>query len=50
MYRISPEALLDILENLKRGVVKNEIVVQPTEKKWAKVALERMLDITAKAK
>jgi quinolinate synthase len=50
MYRISPESLLDILENLKRGIVKNEIVVPQPEKKWAKLALQRMLDITAKAK
>ncbi len=46
MYRISPEALLDILENLNEGRVKNQIVVAETEKKWAKVALERMLEIT----
>ncbi|HZK75702.1 MAG TPA: quinolinate synthase NadA [Candidatus Kapabacteria bacterium] len=50
MYRISPESLLDILENLKDGVVKNQIVVSDSEKKWAKVALERMLEITAKTR
>lgn len=47
MYRISPESLLDILENLKKGIVKNEIVVPEPEKHWAKLALQRMLDITA---
>ena len=46
MFRISPESLLDILEDLKRGVVKNQIVVEGSEKKWARVALERMLDVT----
>jgi quinolinate synthase len=49
MYRISPESLLDILENIKEGVVKNQIVVSDSEKKWARVALERMLEITARA-
>jgi quinolinate synthase len=50
MFRISPESLLDILENLKKGIVKNEIVVPQPEKKWAKLALQRMLDITQAAK
>ncbi len=49
MFRISPESLLDILENLKRGVVKNQISVEASEKKWARVALERMLEVTRKA-
>jgi quinolinate synthase len=49
MYRISPESLLDILENLKRGIVKNEITVPEPEKHWAKFALQRMLDITSAA-
>jgi quinolinate synthase len=48
MYRISPESLLDILENLKKGVVKNQIIVSESEKKWARVALERMLEITSR--
>ena len=48
MYRISPESLLDILENLKEGSVKNQIRVADSEKKWASVALDRMLEITAK--
>lgn len=46
MYRISPEALLDILEHLDRGVVKNRIAVPDDVKHWARVALERMLEIT----
>ncbi len=50
MYRISPEALLDILEHIKKGEVKNQIVVAPETAKWASVALQRMLDITKRAK
>jgi quinolinate synthase len=48
MYRISPESLLDILENLKEGRVKNQIIVSDSEKRWSKIALERMLEITAR--
>lgn len=50
MFRISPESLLDILENLRKGVVKNEIVVAEPDKSWAKLALQRMLDITQAAR
>jgi quinolinate synthase len=46
MYRISPESLLDILENLKEGRIKNQIIVDDSEKHWARVALDRMLEIT----
>jgi quinolinate synthase len=46
MYRISPEALLGILEDLDIGVVKNQIIVEDSDKKWARVALQRMLDVT----
>ena len=49
MYRISPEALLDILENIDRGIVKNQITVPDDVKHWAHVALDRMLEITRKA-
>ncbi len=49
MYRISPESLMDVLENLKDGRVKNQIIVEDSEKKWARVALERMLEITRKS-
>lgn len=50
MFRITPEALLGILEDLKGGRERNIISVAPDEKRWAKVALDRMLEITAKAK
>ena len=49
MYRISPESLLGILEDIKAGRVRNQIVVGPEEKNWAGVALQRMLDITQRA-
>ncbi|MFI5264375.1 MAG: quinolinate synthase NadA, partial [Candidatus Kapaibacterium sp.] len=49
MYRISPEALLGILEDIDKGIVKNQIVVGESDKKWAKVALQRMLDVTKRA-
>jgi len=49
MYRISPEAMLDILENLDKGIVKNQITVPEETRKWANVALTRMLEITKKA-
>ncbi|HET9136339.1 MAG TPA: quinolinate synthase NadA [Candidatus Kapabacteria bacterium] len=46
MYRISPEALLDILEGIDKGKTKNEIHVGEQDAHWARVALQRMLDIT----
>jgi quinolinate synthase len=46
MYRISPEALLNILGNLDKGIIQNQIVVGESDTKWAKVALQRMLDVT----
>ncbi len=49
MFRISPESLLDVLEHLKLGIIKNRIEVSDSDKKWAKVALDRMLEITRKA-
>ena len=45
MYRIHPHYLLWVLENLVEGKVMNRINVKPEIKRWAKVALERMLDI-----
>jgi quinolinate synthase len=48
MYRISPEALLGILEDIDKGIVRNQIAVGEDDTKWARVALQRMLDITAK--
>ncbi len=47
MYRIDPPHLLWILDNLAQGKVQNRIVVDDHTKYWAKVSLQRMLDITA---
>lgn len=43
MYRIHPAYLAWVLDNLLEGQVVNQITVEPTTKRWAKVALERML-------
>jgi quinolinate synthase len=43
MYRISPQHLAWALENLVEGRVMNRIQVRPSVKRWAKVALDRML-------
>jgi quinolinate synthase len=43
MYRIHPAYLSWVLDNLVEGQVVNRIQVEPEVKKWAKVALERML-------
>lgn len=48
MNRISPEALLDVLEHLDQGIVKNQIIVTDDDAEWARTALQRMLDITAR--
>jgi quinolinate synthase len=45
MYRISPQHLAWVLENLVEGRVVNRIQVKPNVKHWAKVALDRMLVI-----
>ena len=45
MFRISPQHLLWALENLTEGRVVNRIAVDEETKKWARVALERMLSI-----
>jgi len=45
MYRISPQHLAWALENLLEGRVVNRIAVRPSVKHWAKVALDRMLEI-----
>lgn len=45
MYRIDPQHLCWILENLVDGNVVNQIVVSGEEKHWAKIALERMLQL-----
>jgi quinolinate synthase len=45
MYRISPQHLAWALENLIEGRVVNRIQVRPNVKHWAKVALDRMLEL-----
>jgi quinolinate synthase len=45
MYRISPQHLAWALENLVEGRVVNRIQVKPQVKQWARVALDRMLEI-----
>ncbi|WP_179489866.1 quinolinate synthase NadA [Granulicella arctica] len=45
MYRISPQHLAWALENLVAGNVVNRIKVDDDVKQWAKVALDRMLEI-----
>jgi quinolinate synthase len=46
MFRISPQHLCWALENLVEGTVVNQIKVKPSVKKWAKVALDRMLEVS----
>lgn len=46
MFRVSPNHLLWVLDSLIDGQVVNEIVVPDEQKKWAKIALDRMLSIT----
>ena len=45
MFRVSPNHLLWVPESLVEGTVHNRIVVPEDQKKWAKIALERMLTI-----
>jgi quinolinate synthase len=45
MFRISPNHLLWALDALVDGEVVNEIAVPEEQKKWAKIALDRMLSI-----
>jgi quinolinate synthase len=47
MYRISPQHLAWALENLVEGRVVNHIQVADDVKQWAKVALDRMLEVRA---
>jgi len=46
MFRIDGPHLAWVLENLVEGRVINQITVDPSTTEWAKVALQRMLDIT----
>jgi quinolinate synthase len=45
MYRIHPAYLCWVLENLVEGRVVNQITVDERTRYWARVALERMLEI-----
>ena len=45
MFRVSPNHLLWILEELVEGRVHNRVVVPDDQKHWTKVALDRMLSI-----
>ena len=45
MYRISPQHLAWALENLVEGRVVNRIQVRRNVKHWARVALDRMLEV-----
>src|SRR5208283_4186716 len=45
MYRITPQHLAWALENLAKGRVVNRIQVRKNVKQWAKVALDRMLEV-----
>ncbi|MGB7585332.1 MAG: quinolinate synthase NadA [Terriglobales bacterium] len=45
MFRISPQHLCWALENLAEGNIVNQIRVKDDVKRWAKVALDRMLEI-----
>jgi quinolinate synthase len=47
MYRISPQHLAWTLENLVERRVVNRIRVRDDVKHWARVALDRMLEIGA---
>jgi len=48
MYRISPQHLAWALENLVEGRVVNRIKVRANVKHWARVALDRMLEVGKK--
>jgi len=45
MFRVSPNHLLWILEELVEGRVHNRVSVSDDQKQWTKVALDRMLSI-----
>jgi quinolinate synthase len=45
MYRISPQHLCWTLERLGAGEIVNRVRVDPETKHWARVALDRMLEI-----
>jgi quinolinate synthase len=45
MFRVSPNHLLWVLDGLVEGEARNQIVVPEPTKRWAKVALDRMLHL-----
>lgn len=45
MFRVSPNHLLWVLEGLLDGEVHNRVTVAEPQKKWARIALDRMLTI-----
>jgi quinolinate synthase len=45
MFRVSPNHLLWVLEGLVEGTIHNQIVVPDETKRWARLALDRMLEI-----
>jgi len=45
MFRISPQHLAWVLDNLQAGTVVNRITVPSPVKHWARVALDRMLEV-----
>ncbi len=47
MYRIDPQHLLWVLENLVAGEVVNRVAVDREEKSMARLALQRMLDASS---
>ena len=46
MYRIDAPHLCWAMENLAEGRVVNQILVPEDEKYWARIALQRMLDVS----
>jgi quinolinate synthase len=46
MFRIDAPHLAWVLEQLVDGTIVNQIKVDPRTAEWARVALQRMLDIT----
>jgi len=46
MFRVSPNHLLWVLDGLIAGEVHNRIVVPAEQKRWTRVALDRMLSIS----
>ncbi|MFB3153238.1 MAG: quinolinate synthase NadA, partial [Candidatus Acidiferrales bacterium] len=46
MFRISPQHLCWVLENLVAGRMVNQITVDTETRRWARQALERMLNLS----